>query len=122
MIFVFASTIYDISSCELFHFFAIIEAFFCPPKFLNDFKLEESYLEIYAIPENFDLLRSAMEERGVKINTAELSMVPKSTVSVDQKTAEQTLKLLDKLEELDDVQKVYTNADFPDDVLEQYKA
>ena len=88
----------------------------------EDFKLEESYLEIYAIPENFDLLRSAMEERGVKINTAELSMVPKSTVSVDQKTAEQTLKLLDKLEELDDVQKVYTNADFPDDVLEQYKA
>jgi transcriptional/translational regulatory protein YebC/TACO1 len=49
-------------------------------------------------------------------------MVPRNTVLLDAKTAQQTLRLLDRLEELDDVQKVYTNADFPDEVLEQYQA
>jgi YebC/PmpR family DNA-binding regulatory protein len=87
----------------------------------EDFKLEGTYLEIYAVPENFDSLRGAIEQRGVKITSAELSMVPRNTVSLDAKTALQALRLLDQLEELDDVQKVYTNADFPDEALEQYK-
>ena len=47
-------------------------------------------------------------------------MVPTSQAALDEKTAEQTLRLLDKLEELDDVQKVITNADFPEVVLEKY--
>ncbi len=53
---------------------------------------------------------------------AELALVPKNTVPLDVKSAQQTLRLLDRLEELDDVQKVYTNADFPDEALEQYQA
>jgi transcriptional/translational regulatory protein YebC/TACO1 len=48
-------------------------------------------------------------------------MVPSNTVLLDVKVADQTLRLLDHLEELDDIQKVYTNADFPDEALEQYK-
>lgn len=87
----------------------------------EDFKLEDEYLEIYASPENFEALRKAMQERGVKITSAELSMVPKTTVSLDTKTALQTLRLLDHFEDLDDIQKVFTNADFPDEALEQYK-
>ena len=48
-------------------------------------------------------------------------MVPKATIELDDKQAEQTLRLLDLLEELEDAQKVYTNADFSDDVLERYR-
>jgi YebC/PmpR family DNA-binding regulatory protein len=88
----------------------------------EDFKLDDSYLELYASPENLESLRGAMEQRGVKISSAELSMVPSNTVLLDAKVAEQALRLLDHLEELDDIQKVYTNADFPEEALEQYKA
>jgi YebC/PmpR family DNA-binding regulatory protein len=87
----------------------------------EDFKLDGSYLELYASPENLESLRSAMEQRGVKISSAELSMVPSNTILLDTKVADQALRLLDNLEELDDIQKVYTNADFPDEALEQYK-
>jgi transcriptional/translational regulatory protein YebC/TACO1 len=88
----------------------------------EDFKLEDSYLELYASPENLESLRSTLEQQGVKVSSAELSMVPSNTVLLDAKVADQTLRLLDHLEELDDIQKVYTNADFPDEALEQYKA
>ena len=86
----------------------------------DDFKLDGSFLEIYTIHENLEALRSAMENQGVKVTSAELSMVPRNTVMLDSRVADQTLRLLDHLEELDDVQKVYTNADFPDEALEQY--
>jgi YebC/PmpR family DNA-binding regulatory protein len=87
----------------------------------EDFTLEGSYLEIYAGPENLEALRTALEQHGVKITSAELSMVPSNTVPLDTNVAVQTLRLLDHFEELDDIQKVYTNADFPDEALEQYK-
>ena len=87
----------------------------------EDFNLDGSYLEIYAGPESFEPLRKAMDEVGVKVTSAELSMVPKSTVELGTSEAVQALRLLDRLDELDDVQKVYTNADFPDEAMEQYK-
>ena len=86
----------------------------------EDFKLDGSFLEIYTSFENLEALRSAMEEQGVNVTTAELSMVPRNTVMLDARVADQTLRLLDILEELDDVQKVYSNADFPDEALEKY--
>ena len=49
-------------------------------------------------------------------------MVPKTTIALDDKEAEQTLRLLDALEDLDDIQKAFTNADFPPEVLERYQA
>ena len=87
----------------------------------EDFKLDGPYLEIYAGLESFDALRKALDDAGVTVTTAEMSMVPKSTVELGASEAVQTLRLLDRLDELDDVQKVYTNADFPDEALEQYK-
>ena len=47
-------------------------------------------------------------------------MIPQNTVMLDSKTAKQTLRLMDLLEDLDDVQKVYSNADFPDEALSEY--
>jgi YebC/PmpR family DNA-binding regulatory protein len=87
----------------------------------DDVKVESGYVEIYTKPEELEMVRAALEEKNIPIASAELSMVPKSIVQLDEKAASQTLKLLDKLEELDEVQHVSSNADFPDSVLEKYQ-
>ena len=87
----------------------------------EDFTLEDSFLELRSPLEQFESLRQALEAQGVVPTGAELSMVPKSSAPLDERSAEKTLRLLDRLEELDDVQQVYTNADFPTEVLERYK-
>jgi len=56
------------------------------------------------------------------VASAELSMLPKNTLPLDESAAAQVLRLLDTLEDLDDVHKVYSNADFPDSVLMEYAA
>ncbi len=87
----------------------------------DDVKVESDYVEIYTRPEELEIVRSALEAKNVAIASAELSKVPRTMVQLDEKAAQQTLKLLDKLEELDEVQHVYSNADFPDSILEQYQ-
>ena len=87
----------------------------------EDVKLEDEVLEIYTAPDQLQEVQRALEAHGVTSESAEISMVPKSTVSLDTKAAEQTLRLLDNLEELADVQKAYTNADFPPEVLQKYR-
>ena len=77
-------------------------------------------LEVRTAPENFEAVRRALEEAGMTPDTAEVTMAPTTQTGLDERTAEQTLKLLDRLEDLDDVQKVHTNADFPEAVLEKY--
>jgi len=83
-------------------------------------KVEDDVVEVYTGPADLEKVRRALEEGGVSIASAELSMVPKSTVTLGEKEAAQTLRLLDHLEELDDVQRVYSNADFPESVLVAY--
>lgn len=87
----------------------------------DDVKVEDSSVEIYTAPEDFESTRKALEENNVKIDSAEVTMVPKNLVALDEKKAIQTLKFLEKLEDLDDVQHVYTNADFPDEALANYE-
>jgi YebC/PmpR family DNA-binding regulatory protein len=87
----------------------------------DDVKVESGYVEIYTKPEDLETVRSALEAKDIPISTAELSQVPKTIIALDEKAAMQALKLLDKLEELDEVQRVSSNADFPDAVLEQYQ-
>jgi YebC/PmpR family DNA-binding regulatory protein len=86
----------------------------------EEFDLEAEQLEVTTTPDTFEEVRRQLEEAGASVVRAEVSMVPKSTVTLDSKKATQTLRLLDKLEELDDVLSVFTNADFPDDALEEY--
>jgi YebC/PmpR family DNA-binding regulatory protein len=86
----------------------------------EDVKIEDKGVEVHTAPEGLEKVRSSLEEMGVAVASAELSMVPKSTISLDDKQAGQVLKLLDTLEELDDVQRVYSNGDFPDEVLLEY--
>ena len=87
----------------------------------EDFETFDSILNIYAEPAGLEELRKTLAEHDADIKSSEISMMPNNTVSLDEKTALQTLRLLDRLEELDDVQRVFSNADFPDEVLERYR-
>jgi YebC/PmpR family DNA-binding regulatory protein len=88
----------------------------------EDVKVEGDYVEVYTKPEELESVRTALEQQSLPVDTSELSMVPKSLVQLDEKAATQALKLLDKLEEIDEVQNVFSNADFPDSVLESYQS
>ncbi len=88
----------------------------------EDVKVEGGVVEIYTKPEDLESARKTLEESGLTVSSAEVTLIPQNTASLDEKTATQTLKLIDKLEDIDDVQQVFTNADFSDDVLEQYRS
>lgn len=87
----------------------------------DDVKVEGNYVEIYTKPEDLEAIRSALETKNISVASAELMMVPKTVVRLEAEAALRTLKLLDRLEELEDIQHVSSNADFPDAVLEQYQ-
>jgi len=87
----------------------------------EDVNVEDNQMEIYTKPDELEAVRKALEERKITVASAELAIVPKTTVELEEKAAEQTLKMLDKLEELDEVQHVASNANFPDSVLEKYQ-
>lgn len=87
----------------------------------DDVKIEGSSVEIYTKPEDLETVRKALEPDFV-VSSAELSQSPKAAVKLDDKAALQALKLLDKLEELDEVQHVFTNADFPNDIVQEYRS
>ena len=87
----------------------------------DDVKLEDGVLEIFTAPDQLLEIRSVLEAQGISPDSAEVSMVPKATIVLEDTAAEQTLKLLDSLEDLDDIQKAYTNADFPPEVLQKYQ-
>jgi YebC/PmpR family DNA-binding regulatory protein len=88
----------------------------------EDVKVENNYIEIYTRPEELEKVREALKQKEIAIASAELSRVPKTVVQLEEKPALQTLRLLDKLEELDEVQSVSSNADFPDTILEKYQS
>jgi len=88
----------------------------------EDVQVESNYVEIYTTPEEMETVRSALEQQNITIDSAELSMVPKTVVQLEEKPALQALKLLDKLEDLDEVQNVSSNADFTDAILEKYQS
>ena len=77
-------------------------------------------MEIYTKPEDMEKVRAAMEQNNLPIASSEMIMTSKNMVELEEKAALTTLKLLDKLEELDEVQHVTSNADFPEDILEKY--
>lgn len=88
----------------------------------EDVKVEDKSVEVYTKPQDLEQVRKTLEEKKIPVNSAELSMVPKTMVALEEKAAIQTLKLMEKLEDLDDVQKVASNADFSDDVVAKFQA
>ena len=77
----------------------------------EDFKAEDERYEITTDPASMHTVKSALEAKGYEIIDAEIASVPKNLVSVSGKTAESLVKLLEELEELDDVQKIAANCD-----------
>ena len=87
----------------------------------EDVSVEAGRVEIYTKPDELESVRTSLEQSGISVDSAEVSMVPKTTLELEEKAALQTLKLLHKLEELDETQSVTSNVDFPDSVLEKYQ-
>ena len=87
----------------------------------EDVNVENDYVEIQTKPEELETVRAALEQGNIPIASAELAMVPKTALELEEKAALQTLKLLNKLEEMDDVQWVCSNVNFTDSVLEKYQ-
>ncbi|MCD6452831.1 MAG: YebC/PmpR family DNA-binding transcriptional regulator [Dehalococcoidales bacterium] len=83
---------------------------------------ENTSLQIYTKPDGLEMVRKTLEESNIPVESAEQMMVPKTTVELDEKAALQALRLVDKLEDLDEVQRVSINADFDEAVLEKYNA
>ncbi len=88
----------------------------------EDFETFDSVLQVYSAPAEMEEVRRTLSERDASITSSEVAMMPKNTIELDESTALRTLRLLDQLEELDDVQRVFSNADFPDSALERYGA
>ena len=88
----------------------------------EDVKIEDGAVEVYTLPGDLEAVRQALEKQKITVATAEVSMVPKSTLELDAKAAAQVMKLVERLEELDDVQKVYTNLEVSEEALAEYSA
>jgi YebC/PmpR family DNA-binding regulatory protein len=85
----------------------------------DDIEQDGSVFEITSAPEQLAAVRGAVEGAGFTVDSAELMLVPKTTVAVDDETkARQVMRLIDALEENDDVQDVYANFDISEEVLE----
>lgn len=85
----------------------------------EDVKDQEDQFEVITSPEDFLNVKAAFDDRELKYELAEMTMSPQTTVRIeDPKTAQQLLRLMDALEDSDDVQNVYANFDIPDQIIE----
>jgi len=88
----------------------------------EDVKSDDKNYEITTSVQDFEKVKQALLDKGIKLQTAEVTMIPTSTIKVAGGEAKQVLGLVEALEEHDDVQQVYANFDIPDEILEQMAA
>ncbi|MDQ2744503.1 MAG: YebC/PmpR family DNA-binding transcriptional regulator, partial [Chloroflexota bacterium] len=79
----------------------------------DDVQIEDSAIDVYTEPGQLEAVRQKLEESGVQVVDSQLAMVAKTNVALEGQAAEQTIRLIERLEELDDVQQVYSNLDIP---------
>jgi len=79
-------------------------------------------VEVYTLLDNFRAVQEALSRAGLKILSADLAMVPKTTIDLSPADTMQVMRVVDALEELDDVSNVYSNLNISDEVLEQYES
>jgi len=84
----------------------------------DDVVQDGDQFEVLTQPADLAAVRDAIEAAGIAFDQAELTMVPKNTVQLDEGDARKTMKIMDALEDSDDVQEVYANFDIPDEILE----
>jgi YebC/PmpR family DNA-binding regulatory protein len=83
----------------------------------DDIKVESDAYEIITAPEAFEDVRAALEQKGLTLDVAEITMLPQNTVPVEGKQAEQVLRLMEGLDDQDDVRKAHANFDISEDVM-----
>ena len=88
----------------------------------EDVRVEDGVIEVYTQPNSVESLRSALERQALKIGSAETAMVPKTLLDLDPQDAVAVLRLMERLEDLEDVQRVYTNLEFPEEALREFAA
>lgn len=84
----------------------------------EDIKGEDNYIEIITPPEQLQSVTDTLKENGYVFSTAEVTMLPQNTTSLNQEDGEKMMKLIDALEDHDDVQDVYHNWDIPEEMME----
>jgi YebC/PmpR family DNA-binding regulatory protein len=87
----------------------------------DDFNIDpdSQSMEVYTDAMKLEAVRETLTSQGAQVVNAEIAMLPKTRVDLDPATARQNLRLLERLDDLDDVQQVYTNANFPTEVLQK---
>ena len=88
----------------------------------EDIQQDEDFFIVKSDPANFEAVRAVLEENSIEYESAAITREPQTTISVEGKPAEQLLKLLDMLEDQDDVQNLYANFDIDDSVIEALSA
>ena len=83
----------------------------------DDMQTVDDYYEITTAVENFESVRTTLEESSITIETSEVTRIPANMVAVDEKKGKALLKLMDILDDHEDIQKAYSNFDIPDDVM-----
>ena len=88
----------------------------------DDIQDSESVWEVICEPDQFEQVKQAFDEKGLKYTLAQIAMIPQTTVRLSGKEAEQMIRLMEALEEHDDVQNVYSNFDIAEEELERLSA
>jgi len=82
----------------------------------EDFQIEDGAVVVFTDAGQTEHVRALLEQQAVPVVASETALVPKTSVQLDERTADQTMRLIERLEELDDVQHVYSNSDVSDEV------
>jgi YebC/PmpR family DNA-binding regulatory protein len=88
----------------------------------DDVTVADDWVEVFTTSEDFQAVRESLQGQGLAIDSAELAMIPKSLAQLGDKETFQAMSLVDRLEELDDVQQVYSNLDISDEIMVKYEA
>ena len=83
----------------------------------DDLQTVDDHYEITTSIETFESVRKAIENSGIKAQSAELTRIPQNMVNVEEKNCKSLLRLMDMLEDHDDIQKVYSNFDITDELI-----
>jgi YebC/PmpR family DNA-binding regulatory protein len=87
----------------------------------EDFVFSDDMIEVFAAPEDFQQVIEALEDNGIKSESSELSMIPKNTLELNDLDTMRVMHVINALEDLDDVQQIYSNLDISDEVMNKFE-
>jgi YebC/PmpR family DNA-binding regulatory protein len=88
----------------------------------EDVNVDDGVMEVYSLPTDLETVRTSLIDAGLTVAGAELSMVPKTPITLEANETVSTLRLMERLEDLDDVQKVYTNVEISEEAVAEFAA